>query len=131
MEKEPVQRLDEILLIEDLSSKRLLPNVKNLDRILTKDLIRKAYRHYKDISTQKLLDDGLKELNSTGRQLRRQLGLHNNLQQDLQLESQLRLQHERHFEPHQRLHHGSQLRRQFERQLGCSFINEIIFAPLG
>lgn len=131
MEKVPVQQFDKMLIIEDLSSKRLLLNINNLDRILTKDLIRKAYRHNKDHARQELIDNGLKELISTGRQLERQLRLHKNLQKDLQLESQLRLQRERHFKPQQRLHHGLQLRRHFEGQLGCNFINDIIYAPLG
>jgi hypothetical protein len=148
--EESQQRQANSIFDEKLIIKGLLQYSQRFDRFLNTDLNQMAYRLDRSIATDKLSDNGKKEIYTTGRHPWRhhslqyrlhqsehykrhnglQLRQHQSIQQSqttsLQPEPQHRLHQSEHFERH----HGLQRAEHKDRQLGYIFINEIIYLPL-
>lgn len=117
-----------ILLDEKNYIKEILKYRQRLNRLLSIDLIHKAYRHNEDIATEKLNDNSKREIIAARQQQGRQLSQHQGVQHSLQHGPHLRVQQGRHQElqhraqhrpqqgEHFEQHHGSQLRPHYNEQ---------------
>ena len=81
-----------ILLDEKNYIKEILKYRQRLNRLLSIDLIHKAYRHNEDIATEKLNDNSKREIIAARQQQGRQLSQHQGVQHSLQHGPHLRVQ---------------------------------------